>query len=79
MQQDGVLEGNTKIAMGGKVKVYVTGIVKPGDLLTSSNQPGLCNGSKKQEKSFWHCVRKSFGYARQGWFGIDASNDAITN
>lgn len=59
LQQQGVLEGNTKIAMGGKVKVYVTGLVQPGDLLTSSNQPGFAMAVKNRKKAFGAVLGKA--------------------
>lgn len=59
LQQEGVLEGNTKIAMGGKVKVYVTGEVQPGDLLTSSNKLGYAMAVKNRKKAFGAVLGKA--------------------
>lgn len=59
LQQKNVLEGNTKVAMGGKVKVYVTGEVKPGDLLTSSNKPGYAMTVKNRKKAFGAVLGKA--------------------
>lgn len=47
--QQGELEGNTKVAHLGRVKVYVTGSVEPGDLLTSSDKPGHAMAIKKKK------------------------------
>ncbi len=59
LQQAGMLEGNTKIAMGGKVKVYVTGRVAPGDLLTSSARPGYAMAVKNRRKAFGAVLGKA--------------------
>lgn len=59
LQQQGVLEGNTKIAMGGKVKVYVIGEVRPGDLITSSNRNGYAMAVKNRKKAFGAVLGKA--------------------
>ena len=59
LKQSGMLEGNTKVAMGGKVKVIVTGIVKPGDLLTSSNKAGYAMAVKSRKKAFGSVLGKA--------------------
>jgi hypothetical protein len=46
LQQEGVLEGDTPIAVAGRVKVMVIGKVKPGDLLTTSTQAGKAMKAK---------------------------------
>jgi len=48
LTQEGVLDGNTQIACLGRVNVYVTGPVQPGDLLTSSDTPGHAMAIKKK-------------------------------
>lgn len=59
LTQDGVLDGNIKIAMGGKVKVYVTGAVKPGDLLTSSDKAGYAMAVTDRDKAFGAVIGKA--------------------
>lgn len=59
LRQDGVLDGNTKIAMGGKVMVRVVGKVKPGNLLTSSNTRGCAMAVKNRRKAFGAVLGKA--------------------
>lgn len=59
LQQSGVLEGNTKIAMGGKVMVRVVGKVQPGDLLTSSSTQGCAMAVKNRRKAFGAVLGKA--------------------
>ena len=43
LQQQGVLDGNTQVAIAGRVYVHATAVdspILPGDLLTTSNVPG---------------------------------------
>ncbi|MFN8303421.1 MAG: hypothetical protein U0U46_13090 [Saprospiraceae bacterium] len=51
LSQPGILDGNTPIALGGKVMVRITGNVRPGDLLCSSNIPGRAMAVKHRRKS----------------------------
>lgn len=46
LSQAGMLDGNTAFAIAGRVYVKVTGRVKPGDLLTTSNLPGIAMKAK---------------------------------
>lgn len=59
LKQNDMLEGNTKVAMGGKIKVYTTGVVKPGDLLTSSDKPGYAMAVKNRKKAFGAVLGKA--------------------
>ena len=59
LTQAGVLEGNTKIAMGGKVMVRVVGKVVPGNLLTSSNQPGCAMAVRNRKKAYGAVLGKA--------------------
>lgn len=51
LSQQNVLEGAYPIAMIGRVYVKVTGKVKVGDRLTTSNTPGYAMASKKRRKA----------------------------
>lgn len=59
LKQNDMLEGNTKIAMGGKVKVYVVGNIKLGDMLTSSDKPGYAMAVKNKRKAFGAVLGKA--------------------
>ncbi|MBK6930617.1 MAG: hypothetical protein IPH12_06975 [Saprospirales bacterium] len=59
LTQAGVLEGNSKIAMGGKVMVRVVGNVEPGDLLTTSDTPGCAMAVKNRRKAFGAVIGKA--------------------
>lgn len=59
LSQEGILEGNTKVAFGGRVKVKVAGRVQPGDLLTSSDKPGYAMAAKKRKKSIGAVIGKA--------------------
>lgn len=52
--QDGVLDGDTKVAMTGRVYVRATdenGLIRPGDRLTSSSLPGYAMRATDSQRS----------------------------
>ena len=51
LKQEGLLDGNTSFAIAGRVYVTVTGKVKPGDLLTTSNVSGYAMVAKRKKRS----------------------------
>jgi hypothetical protein len=59
LRQEGKLEGDTPVALAGKVSVYVTGKVRPGDLLTSSAVPGRAMAVKNRRKAFGAVIGKA--------------------
>jgi len=59
LTQAGALDGNTKIAMGGKVMVRVVGKVIPGNLLTSSNTHGCAMAVKNRKKAYGAVLGKA--------------------
>jgi len=59
LTQEGIFQGNTKVALGGKVKVKVVGKVQPGDLLTSSSTPGCAMAVKNRRKAFGAVIGKA--------------------
>ena len=59
LSQDGLLDGNVKVAFGGKVKVKVYGKVVPGDLLTSSKISGCAMKAKSKNRSRGSIIGKA--------------------
>lgn len=62
LKQTGVLDGNTPIAIAGRLKVKVTGKVAPGDLLTTSNVPGHAMKVKNRRKAYGAVIGKALSY-----------------
>ncbi len=59
MTAPGQLDGNTNVAIAGRVYVMVTGDVKPGNLLTTSKVAGRAMKAKSQKKSFGAIIGKA--------------------
>jgi hypothetical protein len=62
LEQDNVLAGNTKVAIAGRVYVKATtqnGVIKAGDLLTSSDKAGFAMKATSRRKAFGSVVGKA--------------------
>lgn len=62
LHQEGVLEGNTAVAIAGRVYVKVTasnGVIRPGDLLTASDLPGYAMKATDRDRVFGTVVGKA--------------------
>jgi hypothetical protein len=59
LAQEGVLDGNTNFAIAGRVYVKVTGKVKVGDLLTTSDKAGYAMAVKSMKKAFGSTIGKA--------------------
>lgn len=62
MGQDGVLDGDTLVAMTGRVYVHCTtedGSIRPGDLLTTSSLSGHAMRATDPERSFGSVIGKA--------------------
>ena len=59
LAQEGVLDGNTNFAIAGRVYVKVTGKVKIGDLLTTSDKAGCAMTAKNTRKSMGAIIGKA--------------------
>ena len=60
--QRGVLDGNTLVALSGRVYVRCTeenGPIEPGDMLTSSSTPGHAMRATDAERSFGTVIGKA--------------------
>jgi hypothetical protein len=62
LEQDDALAGNTKVAIAGRVYVKATtqnGVIKAGDMLTSSDKAGYAMKATNQRKAFGSVVGKA--------------------
>jgi hypothetical protein len=62
LHQQGVLEGNTEVAIAGRVYVKATalnGAIEPGDLLTTSNVPGHAMKATDSDRSHGAIIGKA--------------------
>jgi hypothetical protein len=59
LAQEGMLDGNTNFAIAGRVYVKVTGKVKVGDLLTTSDKAGYAMAVKSMKKAFGSTIGKA--------------------
>jgi hypothetical protein len=59
LAQEGLLDGNTNFAIAGRVYVKVTGKVKIGDLLTTSEKAGYAMAVKSMKKAFGATIGKA--------------------
>lgn len=66
LKQEGLLDGNTSFAIAGRVYVKVTGKVKPGDLLTTSNVPGHAMVATKRKKAHGAIIGKALSQNNNG-------------
>jgi hypothetical protein len=67
--QDGVFEGDTPVAMNGRVYARCTaegGAIQPGDLLTTSALPGLAMKATSPERSFGAVIGKAMSSLEEG-------------
>jgi hypothetical protein len=69
LQQQGVMEGNTSIAIAGRVYVRAEALsapIEPGDLLTSSNQTGYAMKATDKYKSYGAIIGKAMTGLEEG-------------
>ncbi|MBI3193954.1 MAG: hypothetical protein HYZ34_05710, partial [Ignavibacteriae bacterium] len=69
LHQDGVMSGNTPIAIAGRVYCKVDasyGSIEPGDLLTTSTTPGYAMKADSQEKSHGTIIGKAMSVLKDG-------------
>lgn len=59
LSQENVLDGTHPLALSGRVYVKVTGPVKVGDLLTTSDQPGFAMAVTDRERAFGAVIGKA--------------------
>ncbi len=62
LHQEGVLEGNTEVAIAGRVYVKATtanGAIKPGDLLTTSDVAGYAMKATDRERAYGAVIGKA--------------------
>jgi hypothetical protein len=62
LHQEGVLEGDTEVAIAGRVYVKATaanGAIKPGDLLTTSDVPGYAMKATDRERASGAVIGKA--------------------
>ena len=67
--QQGVLEGDTQVAMAGRVYVRCTtenGPIEPGDLLTTSSLPGTAMRADDPARAFGAVIGKAMGSLGSG-------------
>jgi hypothetical protein len=69
LQQEGVLDGNTQVAIAGRVYVYATaadGAIAPGDLLTTSSVPGHAMKATDRDRSYGAVIGKAMTALHSG-------------
>ena len=69
MGQDGVLDGDTKVALTGRVYVRCStenGPIRPGDLLTTASLAGAAMRATDVERSFGAVLGKAMGELSEG-------------
>lgn len=69
LQQEGVLEGDTQVAIAGCVYVKATaanGSIEPGDLLTSSDLPGYVMKATDRNRSQGAVIGKAMTSLKDG-------------
>lgn len=70
-KQEGVLEGEHPVAMGGRVMVKAIGPIAPRDLLTTSSTPGHAMAATKARRiKPGTVIGKSMGTLRKGEIGL---------
>ena len=69
LHQDGVLEGGKNVALSGRVKVMAdasNGAIRPGDLLTTSDNPGHCMKVTDHAKAQGAIIGKAMSSLERG-------------
>ncbi len=69
LQQDGVTQGQTLVAIAGRVYCKAdahTGAIEPGDLLTTSNTPGHAMKATERDRSHGAIIGKAMSSLKSG-------------
>ena len=69
MQQEGALEGGQNVALSGRVYVQAdasSGAIKPGDMLTTSDNPGHAMRVRDHTKAQGAVIGKAMSSLDQG-------------
>jgi hypothetical protein len=69
MGQEGTLDGDISVAIAGRVYVRATssnGAIRPGDLLTSSDRPGIAMKATDPARSMGAVIGKAISSLEDG-------------